>query len=160
MPHCCSTLRGNATLLRQEPPPRSATRRLLPLDDVGGPPTAEVADVDALGPADPGPPYQRVVHMTEQDEVRLRLPDRFEQSNAAPLHPPRLDVVEQLRDVRRDVRAQHVDAAQPCDLRGVLVVVDLVRRPHRRAQTTADEAEPPTPDDRGLAVEDGDAVPD
>src|SRR5207248_4355561 len=92
-------------------------RRLLPLEDVGRAAAAEVPDVDALGAADPGTAHQRVVHVTEQHEVRLGRADRFEQRAAAALHPPRLDVVEQLRDVRRDVGADDVDGTDRRDLR-------------------------------------------
>src|SRR3954452_22741002 len=100
-------------------PPRSTTRRLLPLDDVGGSSSAEVADVDALRPADPRPAHQRVVHVTEQHKVGLRLADGLEQRDTAAFHPARLDVIEQLRHVRWDVGAEDVDPAQAGDFGGV-----------------------------------------
>src|SRR3954463_14041173 len=107
-------------------------RRVLPLHHVGDSSPAEVADVAALRPADPRPPHQRVVHVTEQHQVGLRLTDGLEQRDTAAFHPARLDVIEELRHIRWDVCAEDVDPAQAGDFGGVLVVVDLVRRPHRR----------------------------
>src|SRR4051794_24194383 len=79
-----------------------------PLEHVRRAPAAEVADVDALGAADPGPPDQWVVHVPEEHQRRLGVTDRLEQGAAPPLQPARLHVVEQLRHGRRDVRAQDV----------------------------------------------------
>src|SRR5438270_5396279 len=72
--------------------------RGLPLQDVRRPPAAEVPDVDALGAPDPCTPDQRVVHVPEQDQLRLRIADRLEQRFAPPLHPPRHHVVQQFRN--------------------------------------------------------------
>src|SRR3954451_23875682 len=99
----------------------------LPLQDVRRPPAAEVPDVDALGAADPRTPDQRVVHVPEQHELRLRLAGRVEQRFAPPLHSVRDDVVEQLGHRRRDVRAHHVDGADSRTLGGAVLVRDLVR---------------------------------
>ena len=80
-----------------------------------------------------------------------------EQRPAAALEAARDGVVRQLRDVGRDVRAQHVDLAERLDLGGVLLVADLVRGAHRGVQSAADEAEDPAADLDALAVEDGGA---
>src|SRR4051794_35026951 len=83
----------------------------LPLKNVRRPAAAEVPDVDALAAPDPGTADERVVHVPEQHGLRLGGADRLEQRLTPPLHPPSGDVVQQLRDGRRDVRAQHVDGA-------------------------------------------------
>ena len=106
----------------------------------------EVPDVDALGAPDADARLQRLVHVAEQHQPRLGLADRLQHRRAAPLEPPRRDVVEQLGHVRRDVAGQHVDRADRGDLGGVVLVVDLVRRAHRRLQPAADEAPRPAAD--------------
>ena len=98
-------------------------------------------------PADPQAAGQRLVHVAEQQVPRLSLPDGVEQRLAATFHPLRYRVEEQLRDVRRDVRAQHVDRADGRHLRRVDLVVELVGRPvhacaarRRRSRTTSRRA--------------------
>ena len=51
----------------------------LEVDGVGGAGGAEVADVDALGAADPDPADQRVVHVPEERVPGLGAADHLEQ---------------------------------------------------------------------------------
>src|SRR5437763_15123637 len=50
----------------------------LPLEDIRSAAAAEVPDVDALGPPDPGTTDQRVVHVPEQHRLRLGVANRVE----------------------------------------------------------------------------------
>ena len=133
---------------------RTVTAAPSPLQDVRGPSGAEVTNVDALGNADPDLPDERLMHMAKQDIPRLCSPYRREQRLAAPFHPPRHRVEEQLRHSRRDMRTEHVDRSDRLDLGRVHLVIQLVGRPVRGAQPASDEAEGPPAELEPLAIQD------
>jgi len=70
-----------------------------------------------------------------------------------PLQPARLGVVEQLRYSRRDVAAEHVNRADRGRFGGVVVLAELVRRPHRAVQSATNKAHPQAADLGHLAIE-------
>src|SRR6202522_2053952 len=90
----------------------------LEVDGVGGAGGAEVADVDALGPADAHPTHERVVHVAEERVAGLGAADHVEQRRRPGLHPAGDRVVEQLGDGGWDVRADDVDRADRVELGG------------------------------------------
>lgn len=119
----------------------------------------EVPDIDAFRTADPHPVGERLMDVAEEGVARPGGADGVQQGGAAPLEAAGDGVVAELGDVRRDVGAQHVHLAERLDLGGVLLVADLVGRPHRGGQPAADEPEDPAADLHPLAVEDGGAGP-
>src|SRR5689334_7094348 len=117
----------------------SATERRLVLQDEGGTGAPEVPDVHALRLADAHPPDERLVHVTEEHEGRLRRANGLERGGAPALEAPRLDVVQEVGDRGRDVAREDLDRPDGGHLLGVLLVGDLVRGPHRRLEATAHE---------------------
>src|SRR5215469_17495396 len=99
--------------------------RSSPLQEVRHAPGSEVANVDALGRADPDPALQWLVHVTEQDVPGLSPRDQLKQRLAPPFHPPGHRVVKELGHGRRDVSAEHVDITYCGDLRREHVVGQL-----------------------------------
>ncbi len=103
---------------------------------------------------DPHPAGKRLVDVPEQQVPGLGPLDLRQQRGTASFQPPGNRVVEQFRHRGRDVRAQHVGAADRRHLRRVGIVVKLVGRAVRRAQPTAHEAERPSAEFHAFAVED------
>ena len=91
--------------------------------------------------------------MPEEQVARLSAANRVEQRRAAALHPLGHRVVEQFGQVRRNMRAQHVDLADRLDLGGERLVVDLIGSPVDRCAGPADETENQAADLGPLAVE-------
>src|ERR1700735_870736 len=135
------------------PAPPRQSRRWSPLEYMRNAGSTEVTDVHALCVADPDLPGKRLMHVAKQDISRLCPPDRIKQGLAAPLHPPGHGVEEQLRHGGRDMRAQHVYLPDSLDLRGVDVIIQLVRGPVNRAEPAADESECPAAELDPLPVE-------
>src|SRR5215469_5070985 len=131
-----------------------AVPRSSPLEQVRHAAGAEVADVDALGRADPDAALERLVHVAEQDVPGLRRSDQIEQGFAPPFHPPGHCVVEELGHGWRDVSAEHVDVAYCGNLRREHVIIELVGGAVGRLQPAADKSERPPVELDPLAVKD------
>ena len=151
---------GDARLSSCRPCSERTATRLQHIGRSGG---AEVADVDALGAADPDPAGQRLVHVAEQRVAGLGPPDRVQQRRRCPApSAPGDRVVQQLGHGRRDVGAQHVDRPDRRHLGRVVVLVrsrsasgraSAARR--RRTRTSSRPARPAprrAPDDRAAGA--------
>ena len=122
--------------------PRPRRRGVSDLQHERPPRSVEVADVDALGPADATAADQWLVDVPEQVVAGLHLAVIRQQGGAADLEPPGRGVVGEFGDGRWDVAEEDVDRPQRGHGGGELRLRQLVRGAHRADQPAADESPP------------------
>ena len=115
---------------------------------------SEVTHVETLRAPNPHPRTQRLMHVAEKCEPRLRPLDQFKKRVTADFESPGNDVERQLRDRRWNVGTQHVDVAQAPNSLVKLRDRNLIGSPIRRWQTIANKSEAQAVNLDHLAIKD------